>query len=151
MGVHVSPHPEPLPATLSPSHPSGLSQCTSFECPVSCIELRLVIYFTYGNIMFQCYSLKSSHSHLLSQSPKVCALYLCLFCCLAYRVIVTIFLNSLYICFKIILHCVYVTQLSYPFICRWTSRLLPCPGYCKQCCDEHWGACISFNSGFLSV
>src|SRR5574337_407954 len=33
----------------SPSHPSGLSQCTSFECPVSCIELGLVIYFTYGN------------------------------------------------------------------------------------------------------
>ena len=27
------------------SHPSGLSQCTSFECPVSCIELGLVIYF----------------------------------------------------------------------------------------------------------
>ena len=20
-----------------------------------------------------------------------------------------------------------------------TSRLLPCPGYCKQCCNEHWG------------
>ena len=35
---------------LSPSHPSGLSQCTGFECPVSCIELGLVIYFTYGNI-----------------------------------------------------------------------------------------------------
>ena len=29
---------------------SGLSQCTSFECPASCIELGLVIYFTYGNI-----------------------------------------------------------------------------------------------------
>ena len=49
------------------------------------------------------------------------------------------------------LHCVYVPQLSYPFICWWTSRLLPCPGYYKQCCDEHWGACVSFNSGFLSV
>ena len=23
-------------------------------------------------------------------------------------------------------------QLSYPVICWWTSRLLPCPGYCKQ-------------------
>ena len=33
----------------------------------------------------------------------------------------------------LIFHCVYVAQLSYPFICRWTSRLLPCPGYCKQC------------------
>ena len=33
----------------------------------------------------------------------------------------------------------------------WTSRLLPCPGYYKQCCDEHWGTRVSFNSGFLSV
>ena len=24
------------------------------------------------------------------------------------------------------------------------------PGY-KQCCDEHWGTCVSFPSGFLSV
>ena len=48
-------------------------------------------------------------------------------------------------------HGVYVPQLSYPFICQWTSRLLPCPGYCKQCCDEHWGARVSFRSGFLGV
>ena len=33
-----------------------------------------------------------------TQSPKVCSLRLCLFCCLAYRVIVTIFLNSIYMC-----------------------------------------------------
>ena len=39
----------PLPPP-SPSHPSGLSQCTGSECPVSCIKLGLVIYFTYGNI-----------------------------------------------------------------------------------------------------
>ena len=39
----------------------------------------------------------------------------------------------------------YVPQLSYPFVCRWTSRLLSCPGYCKQCCDEH------FTSIFLSI
>ena len=44
------PHPETfshLPP--SPSHPSGLSQCTGIECPVSCIELGLVICYTYGN------------------------------------------------------------------------------------------------------
>ena len=29
--------------------------------------------------------------------------------------------------------------------------MLPCPGYYKQCCDEHWGTCVSFNSGFFSV
>ena len=31
----------------------------------------------------------------LAQSPKDCSIHLCLFCCLAYRVIVTIFLNSM--------------------------------------------------------
>ena len=41
-----------------------------------------------------------------------------------------------------IFHCVYVAQFSYPFICWWTSRLLPCPGYCKQCWDEHWATCV---------
>ena len=29
--------------------------------------------------------------------------------------------------------------------------MLPCPGYYKQCCDEHWGTHVSFNSGFLGV
>ena len=53
--------------------------------------LHLVIY------TFQCYSLKSSHPRLLPQSPKVCSLHLCLFCCPACRIIVTVFLNSIYI------------------------------------------------------
>ena len=35
---------------LSPYHPSGSSQCTSPEHPVSCIEPGLVIHFTYGII-----------------------------------------------------------------------------------------------------
>ena len=39
----------PLPPP-SLSHPSGLSQSTCFECPVSCIKLGLAIYFTYDNI-----------------------------------------------------------------------------------------------------
>ena len=39
----------PLPPP-SQSHPSGLVQCTGFECPISCIKLGLVIYFTYGNV-----------------------------------------------------------------------------------------------------
>ena len=45
--------------------------------------------------VFQCYSFKSPHPHLVPQSQKVCYLHLCLFCCLAYRVIVNIFLNSM--------------------------------------------------------
>ena len=47
--VHVS---LPAPAGLSPPsqpHPSGLSQSTGFGCRASCMELALVIYFTYGN------------------------------------------------------------------------------------------------------
>ena len=43
----------------------------------------------------------------------------------------------------------YVPQLPYPFICRWISRLFPCPSYCKQCCNEYWGTRVSFNSGSL--
>ena len=45
--VHHPEHPVPPP---SPSHPSGSSQCTSPEHPVSCIEPGLEIYFTYDNI-----------------------------------------------------------------------------------------------------
>ena len=51
---------------------------------------RMIIY------MFQCYSLRSSHPYLLPQSPKDGSVHLCLFCCLTYRVIITIFLNSIY-------------------------------------------------------
>ena len=39
----------PLPPP-SPSHPSGSSQCTSPENPVSCIEPGLMIYFAYDNV-----------------------------------------------------------------------------------------------------
>ena len=54
--------------------------------------LHMVIY------MFQCYSLKSSHPCLLPHSPK-CVLYICVsFAVFAYRVVISIFLNSIYMC-----------------------------------------------------
>ena len=95
--VHVSPHLEP--PSLLPPHPISLG------CPS---PLALSALFHASNLdwwsishmviyMFQCYSLKSSYPYLLPES-KSCSLYLCLFCCLAYRVIVTIFLNSIYMC-----------------------------------------------------
>ena len=91
-GCTCAPYLNP-PPTSFPSHPSGWSQYTGPENPVSCIEPGLVIYFTYEKIHVSYYSLKSSHPRLHPQSPKVCSLHLCLFCCLAYRVIVTIFLQ----------------------------------------------------------
>ena len=48
--------------------------------------------------MVQCHSPKSSHPLPLPQSPQGCSIHLCLFCCLTYRVIITIFLNSIYMC-----------------------------------------------------
>ena len=39
----------------------------------------------------------------------------------------------------------------YPFLFWWTFRLLPCPGYYKQCCSEHWGTYISLNYDFFSL
>ena len=44
-----SPSWTPIPPP-SPSHPSGSSQCTNPEHPVSCIEPRQVICFIYDNI-----------------------------------------------------------------------------------------------------
>jgi len=44
-----SPSWTPLPPP-SPYHPSGSSQCTSPEHPVSCIEPGLAIRFTYDNV-----------------------------------------------------------------------------------------------------
>ena len=43
------------------------------------------------------------------------------------------------------------TQLLHPFIWRWTSKLPPCPSYCKQCCHEHWGTIVFSSYGFLGV
>ena len=96
-GCTCVPHPEPpfhLPPHPTPQgSPSALALSALFHASNLdwwSISHMVVIY------IFQCYSLKSSHPRLLPQSPKVCSLYLCLFCCLAYRVIITITLNSIY-------------------------------------------------------
>ena len=95
-GYTCVPHPEPRshfpPHPIPQGHPSTPALSTLSHA--SDLDWRSISHMiTY---MFQCCSLKSSHPCLLPQSPKVCSLYLCLFCCLAHRVIVTIFLNSIY-------------------------------------------------------
>ena len=83
---HLPPHPFPLGCCRSPALGAVLHVLNLYRSST----LHMEIY------MFQCYSLKSSHPHLLPQSPKVCSLYLRLLCCLACRIIGTIFLNSIY-------------------------------------------------------
>ena len=89
----------------SPFHPSGSSQCTCLSAlsHASNLDWQSISHMVIHT--FQCYSLRSSHSLLLPQSPKVCSLHLCLFCCLTSRVIITIFLNSIYICVNILCWC----------------------------------------------
>ena len=79
----------------SPSHSSMLSQCTGFECPVSCIKLGLVIDFTYANVHVSMLFFQIIPP-LPSPRVQTSVLYICLFCCLAYRVTITIFLNFIY-------------------------------------------------------
>ena len=73
-----SPSWNPLPPP-TPSHLSGSSQCTSPEHLSHASNLdwwsvsQLIIY------MFQCYSVRSSHPHLLPQSQQICSVYLHLF------------------------------------------------------------------------
>ena len=96
ISVRVSPCPEPpshLPPHPTPQgHPSAQALSALFHA--TNLDWSSISYMVI--YMFQCYSLKSSLPHLLPQSPKVCSLYLCLTCCLAYGVIVTIFLNFIY-------------------------------------------------------
>ena len=91
-----APHPEP--SSLLPPHtiPLGRPSATapSIQYRASNLDWQLVSYMIL--YMFQCHSPKSSHHLPLPQSPKDCSIHQCLFCCLVYRVIVTIFLNSIY-------------------------------------------------------
>ena len=97
-GCTCFPCPEP-PSHLPPnSIPQGCPSAPALSVLFHASNLdwwslsHMVIY------IFQCCSLKSSHPCLLPQSPKCCSLYLCFFCCLTYRFIITIFLNSIYTC-----------------------------------------------------
>jgi len=95
MGVHVS-HSE-TPSYLPP-HPILLG-CPSAPALSVLFHALILDWSSVSHMiiyMFLCYSLKSSHPRLLPQSPKVCSLYLCLFCCLTYRVIATTVLNFIY-------------------------------------------------------
>ena len=96
MGVHVVPILNLLPLP-SPFHPSGSSQCTSPKHPVWCIKPGPAISFTCDDLHVSMPFSHITHPCPLPQSPKDCSIHLCLFCCLAYRVVITIFPNSIYV------------------------------------------------------
>ena len=96
-GIHMIPilnPPHLPPCTIPLGHPSA--PAPSILYPALNLDWRFISYIIL--YMFQCHSPKSSHPLPLPQSPKECSIPLCLFCCLVYRVIVTIFLNSIYMC-----------------------------------------------------
>ena len=92
--------PNPEPASHLPCHIISLDHphapAPSILYPTSNIDWWFISYMIV--YMFQCHSPKSSHLLPLPLSPKVRSIHLCLICCLAYRVIIAIFLNSIYMC-----------------------------------------------------
>ena len=126
------PHPEPSslhpPHTIPLGHPSAPAPGILY--PASNLDWRFVSYMILYT--FQCHSPKSSYPRPLPQSPKDCSIHLCLFCCLAYRVIITIFLNSIYMC------CCAKSLQSCPTLCDpidSSSSGSPSLGFSRQ---EHW-------------
>ena len=97
------PHSEP--SSLLPPHTISLGRpsvpAPSIQYRASNVDWQLGSYMIL--YMFQCHSSKSSHPLPLPQSLKDCSIHQCLFCCLVYRVIVTIFLT--YICVSILYWC----------------------------------------------
>ena len=85
------PHPEPPsllpPRTIPLGHLSA--PAPSIQYHASNLDWRFIPYMIL--YMFPCHSPKSSYLRPLPQSPKDCSIHLCLFCCLAYRVVITIF------------------------------------------------------------
>ena len=90
------PNPEPPshhpPHIISLGHPSAPAPSILYHALN--LDWRFISYMILYR--FQCHSPKSCHPLPLPQSPKDCSIHLCLFCCLAFRVIVTIFLISIY-------------------------------------------------------
>ena len=95
--THV-PNPEPTshlpPHIITLGHPSA--PAPSMLYPASDIDWRFNSYMIV--YMLECHSPKSPHPLPLPLSPKVRYTHLCLFCCLAYGVVIAIFLNSIYMC-----------------------------------------------------
>ena len=109
----------------------------SFQIP----HIRDVIWYFSSSVWL-------THSVTLSRSIHVAANGIVSFFLVAEQysgVCVCVFI---YVYIHTHIH-VYIPYLLYPFLCQWTFRVLPCLGYCKQCCNEHW-VYVSFQIMFFS-
>ena len=88
------PHPEPpshLPLhTIPLGHLSAPAQASCILHQTWTGDSFLIWYYTYFSAILP------NHPPATTQSPKDSSIHQCLFCCLVHRVIVTIFLNSIY-------------------------------------------------------
>ena len=100
------------PRTIPLGHPSA--PAPSIHYCASNLDWWFVSYMIL--YMFQCHSPKSSHPLPPPQNPKDCSIHQCLFFCLVYRVIVTIFLNSTYMCWYTVL--VFFFMAYFTLACR---------------------------------
>ena len=103
--VYMCPHPE------SPSHfppcsiPLTCPRAPALSALLHALNLHwssvlhMVIHICFSAILSN--HLTLAFSHIVQKY----SLYLCLFCCLAYRVVITVFLNSIYICINILYWC----------------------------------------------
>ena len=94
MGVHMFPILNPPPTSL-PIPSLWVIPVHQPKLPVSCIEPGLAIHSLYDiiHVLMPFFQIIPPNP----QSPKDCSIHPCLFCCLANRVVITIFLNSIYI------------------------------------------------------
>ena len=86
------------PTSLPTPIPLGCPRAPALSALLHVLNLHWSSVLYKAICRLQCYSLIWSHPRLPPCSERVCSLHLCLFCCLAYRVIVTVFLNSIYMC-----------------------------------------------------
>ena len=100
---HISKWICPRYTCVPHSEPSSLPIPPLWVIPVHQPQASSIVHRTWTGDSFHiwyytCFNaILPNHPPLrLPQSPKDCSIHLCLFCCLAYRVIVTIFLNSIY-------------------------------------------------------